>query len=96
VLTAGPLPPNPAAVLGSQNLSKLLEDVREQFDYVLVDSSPTNIVSDVMVLAAQADGVLLVLDAQSSRKADVWEAMRSLTAVGANIIGTIMNNAKRT
>ncbi len=96
VLTVGPLPPDPAAILGSQNFSKLLDDVREQFDYVLVDSSPTNVVSDVAVLAAQADGVLLVLDAQSSRKADVWEAMRSLTAVGANIIGTVMNNAKRT
>ena len=96
VLTVGPLPPNPAAVLGSQNLSKLLDDVRGQFDCVLVDSSPANVASDVTVLAAQADGVLLVLDAQSSRKADVWEAMRILAAVGANIIGTVMNNAKRT
>jgi capsular exopolysaccharide synthesis family protein len=95
VLTVGPLPPNPAEVLSSQRFSELLAGVREQFDYVLVDSSPTNLVSDVTAVAAQADGVLLVLDAQKTRKGDARGAVRSLTAVGANIIGTVMNNAKR-
>jgi capsular exopolysaccharide synthesis family protein len=95
VLTGGPQPPNPTEVLGSQRFSELLTDAREQFNYVLVDSSPTSLVSDVAILAAQADGVLLVLDAQKSRKGDVRETVRSLTAVGANIIGTVMNNVKR-
>jgi capsular exopolysaccharide synthesis family protein len=94
VLPVGSPPPDPAEVLGSARFSQLLADARESFDYVLVDSSPTNLVSDTITLAAKADGVLLVLDAQRSRKGDVWEAVRYLAAVGADIIGTVMNNAK--
>jgi capsular exopolysaccharide synthesis family protein len=94
VLTVGPLPPNPAELLGSQRFSEFLALVRARFDIILVDSSPTRLVSDPTILAAQADDVLLVLDAQKTRKGDVREAARSLTVVGANIAGTVMNNAK--
>jgi capsular exopolysaccharide synthesis family protein len=94
VLSVGPIPPNPAELLSSRRLSGFLASVREQFDYVLIDSSPMGLVSDPTILATQADGVLLTLDAQRTRKGDVRQAVRSLRAVGANVLGTVMNNAR--
>jgi capsular exopolysaccharide synthesis family protein len=94
VLTVGAVPPNPAELLSSQRLSELLLTVREDFDYVLLDSSPTKLVSDPAILAAQSDGVLLTFDAQRTRKGDVRRAALALTTVGANILGTVMNNVK--
>jgi capsular exopolysaccharide synthesis family protein len=96
VLTVGAVPPNPAELLSSQRLSELLLTVREGFDYVLLDSSPTKLVSDPTILAAQSDGVLLTFDAQKTRRGDVRRAVHALTAVGANMLGTVMNNVKGT
>ena len=96
VLVAGVAPPNPGELLASRRLSAFLVAAREEFDYVLVDSSPVGLVSDAAVLATQGDGVLLALDAQRTRKADVRRAVRALRAVGANVLGTVMNNVKGT
>jgi capsular exopolysaccharide synthesis family protein len=94
LLATGPLTHTPTELLGSQHLSELFASVRKQFDYVLVDSSPTGLVSDPTILAAQGDAILLTLDAQRTRKREVQKAMRSLTAVGINVLGTVMNNVK--
>jgi len=92
VLTAGALPPNPAEFVNSRRLSEFFATVREKFDHVLVDTSPLGEVSDPIILATQGDGVLLTLDARKTRKIKVQRAVRSLTAVGANVLGTVMNN----
>lgn len=94
VVTVGPVPINPAEVLSSRRFAEFLERVRQEFDYVLVDAPPTQLVSDAAVLATQGDGVLLVLDAQKTRKGAVRQAIRSLEAVGAKILGTVMNNVR--
>jgi capsular exopolysaccharide synthesis family protein len=94
VLAGDALPPDPTELLGSRRLWEFLAGAREEFDYVLIDSPPTGMVSDPMILATQGDGVLLVMDAQKTRKGDVRRAVRSLAAVGANVLGTVMNNAK--
>jgi receptor protein-tyrosine kinase len=96
VVTAGPLPPNPAELLSSRRLSQFLAEVRSEFDYVLIDSPPARLVSDPIILATQGDGVLLTLDAQTTRKVDVRRTVRSLTTVGANVLGTVMTNVKGT
>ncbi len=95
VLTVGTLPPNATELLSSRRFSEFLASVREEFDYVLIDSPPTGLSSDPAVLATQGDGVLLTLDAKKTRKEDVRRAVRSLTAVGANVLGTVMNNMKK-
>ena len=92
LVTVGRVPPNPADLLGSQRLSAFLASVREEFDYVLVDAPPAGVVTDAAVLAPQGDGVLVVLDAQNTRKGALRRSIRSLNAVGANILGTVMNN----
>ena len=94
VVTVDSIPPNQVDIMGSQRMSGFLTSARERFDYVLVDAPPIRPVSDAAILATQADGVLLVLDAQKSRKGAVQQAVRSLEAVGAKILGTVMNNVK--
>jgi capsular exopolysaccharide synthesis family protein len=91
VLTVGAIPPNPAEFLESRRFSAFLATIQAEFDYVLVDSSPTGLVSDPLILAARVDGVLLTLDAHKTRRGDVRRAMRSLTTVGAEVLGTVMN-----
>jgi receptor protein-tyrosine kinase len=92
VVPVGRIPPNPTELLGTKRFSKLLASFREEFDYVLVDASPVGPVSDPAILATLGDGVLLVSDAQNTRKGSVRQAMRSLEAVGAKVLGTVMNN----
>jgi capsular exopolysaccharide synthesis family protein len=94
VVTVGRVPPNPSELLGTRRVSELLASFREAFDYVLVDAPPVGLVSDPAILATQGDGVLLVSDAQNTRKGSVRQSMRSLEAVGSRILGTVMNNVK--
>ena len=94
VVTVGPLPPNPAELLGSRRLIEFLSIVREKFDYVLIDSPPAGLVSDPAILAAQGDGVLLAVDAQKTRKGEVRRVMRRLNSVGAMVLGTVLNKVK--
>src|SRR5215211_8808762 len=94
ILPVGSKPPNPSELLGARRFSELLASLREEFDYVLIDASPVGLVSDPAILATQGDGVLLVSDAQNTRKGSVRQAMRSLEAVGANVLGTVMNNVE--
>ena len=61
LLASGPLPPNPAELLGTARMGAVLRTLREQADYVVIDSPPTVLVTDAAVLATQVDGVLLVL-----------------------------------
>jgi|SRR5215212_2699240 len=92
VITAGPPPPNPAELAESERFAEFLRDARRYFDYVLMDASPIQSVSDPAIIGARGDGVLLVLDAQRTRKVAVRQSMRSLETVGANVLGTVMNN----
>src|SRR5215218_342916 len=94
VMPVGHIPPNPTELLGARRFSELLASLREELDYVLIDAPPVGLVSDAAIVATQGDGVLLVSDAQHTRKGSVRQAMRSLEAVGARVLGTVMNNVK--
>jgi capsular exopolysaccharide synthesis family protein len=94
VATMGPIPPNPAEILGSQRFSGFLTSIREEFDYILIDTPPVGRVTDPAILATQGDGVILVVNAQNTHKDDVRRSVRSLQAVGAHVLGTVMNNVK--
>lgn len=96
VVTVGTLPPNPAELLGSRRFAQLVGEMREQFDYVLIDAPPTQLVSDPAILAMQGDGILLVLDSQKTRKGTLRQAVHNLETVGAKVLGTVMNNVKVT
>ena len=96
MVTIGPLPINPTELLGSKRFADFLRQMRQDFDYVLLDAPPTELVADPAIIATQGDGVLLVFDAQNTRKVAVRRSIRSLQTVGANLLGTVMNNVKGT
>ena len=90
VLTSGPIPPNPSALLGSQSAKKLLAQLRADFDYVIVDSAPLLAVTDASVLAASADGVLMVTRYGKTRREQLAQAVASLQNVGASLLGVAL------
>src|SRR5829696_2166599 len=93
IATAGPQSSNPPAkLLGSRRFAELVGLVRQEFDFVLIDSPPMGQVSDPVILASKGDGVLLVLQAKKTRKGPLLESKRSLEAVGANVLGTVSTN----
>jgi capsular exopolysaccharide synthesis family protein len=95
MIPTGPIPPHQAELLSSDRFAELIGQARRLFDYVLIDSPPTALVSDPMIIAAQADAVLLVLDSRGTSKGSLRTAMRDLEAVGANVLGTVMNKAPK-
>ncbi|RIK10355.1 MAG: hypothetical protein DCC49_03545 [Acidobacteria bacterium] len=90
-LTSGPIPPNPADLLGSARVSELIETLGTLADYVVIDSPPIVPLSDAAVLAPKTDGAIIVAKAgQSSRRASA-QAAEKLDAVGAELLGVVLN-----
>jgi Mrp family chromosome partitioning ATPase len=73
---------------------ELITKLQEKADVVLVDTPPLLAVSDASVLAARADGVLLVVSAGQTRRAAVQQAVEDLRKVGANVVGGVLNKVK--
>lgn len=88
-LTSGAVPPNPSELLGSMAAKKLLSEMRAQFDYVIVDSTPLLAVTDAAILAAGADGVLLIARHGQTKREQLAHAARSLEDVGATLLGAV-------
>ena len=91
LLTSGKIPPNPSEMLSSKSMENLLEKLRENFDYVILDSPPVQAVTDSQILSTKADGTILVVRAERTKKESVNNAINLLKKVNANIIGTVLN-----
>lgn len=89
VITSGTTPPNPSELLGSMAARKLLSDLRAQFDYVIVDSSPLLAVTDAAVLAANSDGVLIMARFGQTKRDQLAHAVGNLVDVGAKPLGAV-------
>lgn len=93
VLPAGrPLPPNPSEVLGSQSMRLILDSLSERVDVVVIDTPPVLPVTDAVVLATQVDAVVLVARYGKTGHSSAAEAGRRLAAVGANVVGYVLND----
>ncbi|RDH77809.1 protein tyrosine kinase [Mycolicibacterium moriokaense] len=89
VLASGPIPPNPSEILGSLAAKKVLVELRAQFDYVIVDSSPLLAVTDAAILATNSDGVLVIARFGRTKREQLEHAMRNLHDVGATPLGAV-------
>lgn len=91
VLASGPIPPNPAELLSSKRMIDFLDDVRFEYDMVILDSPPIGLVTDSAILSTKADGTILVV---AAGKTDIEATKRSkglLDKVNANVIGVVLN-----
>lgn len=94
VLTSGPVPPNPAELLGSDEMRRLLAQLSTRFAHIIVDSPPTISFTDASILSTMVDGVVLVVHGGRSSRAVVRRAKQQLVDVGAHIFGVVLNNVK--
>ena len=90
LITSGPLPPNPSELLGSQRMRSLIGVLKEKFDVVIFDSPPVLAVTDASVLAPQADGVILVVDSERTRRGAAQLAVSNLQQIGAHFMGVAL------
>jgi capsular exopolysaccharide synthesis family protein len=97
VIPAGPTPPNPAELLSSGKMKRLVEFLAERYDHVVIDTPPLGSVTDPVILSTMVDGVVLVVHAGRNKRNAVQRACRELSAVGARIFGIVLNsvNMKR-
>lgn len=93
IVTSGPLPPNPADLLASERMDRLLQKVARDADLVLLDAPPVIAVTDAALLAAKVDGVLLVVSAGQTKREHAQRAKDLLGKVNARLVGAVLNNA---
>lgn len=92
VLPSGPIPPNPAELLGSEQMRRLISVMEANFTHVIIDSPPINSFTDGVLLSSLADGVLLVVHGGRASRTVVRRARQLLQDVGAKVFGVVLNN----
>ena len=92
IMSSGPVPPNPAELLGSDQMRKLLATLSEKFTHVVIDSPPVNSFTDGVLIGSMVDGVLLVVHGGKSSREVVQRSRQLLLDVGAKLVGVVLNN----
>jgi capsular exopolysaccharide synthesis family protein len=92
LLTSGPVPPNPAELIGSEQMSNLLKVLQKHFTHVVVDSPPIASFTDGVLIASMVDGVILVVNSGKSSRQVVRRSRQLLMDIGAKILGVVLNN----
>lgn len=95
VLCSGPIPPNPSEMLASKGMAALRESTQNLYDLIILDTPPTLVVTDAQIVAAQCDGVVLVVDCGTIKKTEALKAKQKLEYVKARMLGVVLNNVKR-
>lgn len=92
VIPAGAIPPNPAELLISKNMEKVLQDVKEQYDIIIIDSPPAMSVTDPVEIATAADGVVLLIKTHATPRQPVKNIIEHIAEVRGNVIGCVLNH----
>lgn len=90
VLPAGEIPPNPSELLNQEHMKALIEWLKEQYDYVILDAPPVMVVTDAAIVGRMADGGLLVVRSQYAPTKTLRLAKRRLESVGVRILGVVL------
>lgn len=94
IITSGSLPPNPAELLGSEKMSRILGDLQNDVDTIVIDSPPC-LVADAQVLAAKVDGILLVVEPGQTHADAAQAALEQFNRAGARVLGVVLNRIPR-
>lgn len=94
ILFAGQEAPNPAELLGKEKFKAILEELKERYEYIIVDCPPLIPVIDAAIVAKECDGTLLVIAQNGIRKSDAKKALDQLKLSGARILGTVLNKVQ--
>lgn len=91
IITAGKIPSNPSELLHSQAMRNLIDKIRQDYDYIFIDTPPVLPVTDAIVMSNYIDGVILVVVSGQLSREHVIKAKTALKAVDANILGVVLN-----
>lgn len=93
VLTSGPIPPNPSELIGSTNMLDIFEELKQQYDFVLVDTPPVNTVTDAQLFGELTKNAIFIIDVESNNKESVKKGKELLEKSGTKILGAVLNKA---
>ena len=96
IITSGKVPPNPAEMLASKAMTAFLKEMKEHFDYIVLDTPPVQAVADAQILSTKVDGTLVVVRAGVTKKDEVQNTVNTLKKVNADIIGTVLHAVDNT
>ena len=91
IITSGTKPPNPSELIGSEKMKNFIEDLKETYDYLILDTPPVTIVTDAQLLSTYADGCVLVVASSEVEKAAAVKSKELLEKVNAKILGVVLN-----
>ncbi len=95
ILASGPIPPNPAELLGSQRMNQIIDELKSMFDVVIFDSPPVMAVVDANLLARTCDATLLVVLIAATRAKGLVRTKEQLRQAGARLVGTVLNQVTK-
>lgn len=93
ILPSGTLPPNPSELLGSQRMEQVLQVLAKNYDYIIVDLPPVNLVSDAIAISKYIDGMLLVVREDYTEKQELEHCVRQLELSSVKVLGCVMNES---
>lgn len=94
ILPAGELPPNPSELLGSRRMESFLNAMSEEFDYIVIDLPPVNLVSDALAIANLITGMIVIVREDYTEKKELERCIRQLKMSNVNVLGCVMNETK--
>ncbi len=94
ILSSGNIPPNPSELIGSPKMARILKELKEKFDYIIIDLPPVNVVSDAISVSSRITGMVVVIREEYTSKSELENCFSQLKLSDVNIFGVIMNDAK--
>ena len=94
ILPCGPIPPNPAEIVGSKKMRQLIDGLRGHYQHILIDSPPVTAVTDALLLSQAVDSTILVIRAGVTPKPIVLNGLEQLRSVNAHVLGAVLNSIK--
>ncbi len=93
-VTSGDIPPNPSELLGSRRMQSVLKAMTKEFDYIVIDLPPVNVVSDALVVSSLLDGMLVVVRENYTERKELRACIRQLNLSDAKVLGIVMSNVR--
>lgn len=95
IISSGPIPPNPSEILASKRMTTFLEELKNVFEMIIIDTPPALAVTDAQIVSTKCDGVVLVIDSGKVKREAAMKAKAQLEHVKARILGVVLNNKNR-